>query len=129
MRYLFFYLPFLFSYNLYSQLSFKEVSHSNNFNHTFFSETFGGAGLSFVDFDNDGLDDITIPSNQEKKVYFFKNNGNGFDQININIEISGDVKQIIWVDYDNDYDNDLYLSSYNGINRLYENKGFLNFEI
>ena len=128
MRYLFFYLPFLFSYNLYSQLSFKEVSHSNNFNHTFFSETFGGAGLSFVDFDNDGLDDITIPSNQEKKVYFFKNNGNGFDQININIEISGDVKQIIWVDYDNDYDNDLYLSSYNGINRLYENKGFLNFE-
>lgn len=123
----FFSILFLISSNLYSQLLFEEVSKDLNFNHTFFSETFGGAGLSFVDFDNDGLDDLTIPANQEKKVYFFKNNGNSFDPINLNIQITSDVKQVIWIDFDNDFDNDLYISAYNGKNKLFENKGFLNF--
>ena len=33
----------------------------------------------------------------------------------------------MWIDYDNDNDKDLFLSSYNGKNKLFENKGFLNF--
>ena len=79
MRYL---LPLLFGFSsVYSQLRFEEVSSELNFNHTFFSQTFGGAGLSFVDFDNDGLDDITIPVNQDKTIYFYKNNGTKLDLI------------------------------------------------
>ena len=125
MRYL---LPLLFGFSsVYSQLRFEEVSSELNFNHTFFSPTFGGAGLSFVDFDNDGLDDITIPVNQDKTIYFFKNNGTKLDLIYVDIDINEDVKQVIWIDFDNDSDMDLYYSSYNGTNKLFENKGYLNF--
>ena len=122
-----FLILFTFS-TCFSQLRFEEISSEYNFNHTFFSQTFGGAGLSFVDFDGDGLDDITIPVNQEKTVYFYKNLGNRLELIPVNIQINEDVKQVMWVDYDNDLDMDFYYSSYNGVNRLFENKGFLNFE-
>ena len=110
----------------YSQLSFKDVSSSLSFNHTYFSGI-SGAGVSFVDFDNDGLDDISIPTNDNSGLYIYKNNLTYLSHFNINIDYPYQTKQILWIDFDNDNDKDLYLTSYDGINKLFQNNGFFNF--
>jgi hypothetical protein len=38
-----------------------------------------------------------------------------------------EAKQILWVDFDNDGDQDLFVASFNGVNRLYEQTGPLEF--
>ena len=40
---------------------------------------------------------------------------------------TSDTKQVIWVDYDNDGDMDLFATSLNGINKFYKNNGDMNF--
>ena len=79
-------LPFLiFNFILfssYSQLSFKDVSSSLGFNHSYFSGI-SGAGLSFVDFNNDGLDDISIPTNDASGLNIFINNLTHLSQVDI----------------------------------------------
>ena len=65
---------FIYKFSVFSQLYFNEVSSSVDFNHTYFQGV-SGAGVSFVDFDNDGLDDISIPTNDYSALLFFKNNG------------------------------------------------------
>ena len=98
--------------NLFSQLYFNEVSSFEDFNHTYFNGV-SGAGVSFVDFNQDGLDDISIPTNSENSILFFKNSNNKFELINLNIDFPYQAKQILWIDYDNDYDKDLYVTSFN----------------
>ena len=112
--------------NLFSQLYFNEVSSFEDFNHTYFNGV-SGAGVSFVDFNQDGLDDISIPTNSENSILFFKNSNNKFELINLNIDFPYQAKQILWIDYDNDHDKDLYVTSFNGRNKLFQNQGFLYF--
>ena len=112
--------------NLFSQLYFNEVSSFEDFNHTYFNGV-SGAGVSFVDFNQDGLDDISIPTNSENSILFFKNSNNKFELINLNIDFPYQAKQILWIDYDNDYDKDLYVTSFNGKNKLFQNQGSLYF--
>ena len=112
---------------IYSQINFNEVSNELNFNHFYFDGV-SGAGVSFVDFDNDGYDDISIPTNDDISILFFKNNGINLSPINLNIIFPYQAKQILWIDFDNDFDNDLYITSFNGKNKLFRNNGFLEFE-
>ena len=118
---------FIYKFSVFSQLYFNEVSSSVDFNHTYFQGV-SGAGVSFVDFDNDGLDDISIPTNDYNVLLFFKNNGDKFSSIDLKINFPYQAKQVLWIDYDNDYDKDLYITSFNGKNKLYQNNGFMNFE-
>ena len=118
---------FVYKFSVFSQLYFNEVSSSVDFNHTYFQGV-SGAGVSFVDFDNDGLDDISIPTNDYNVLLFFKNNGDKFSSIDLKINFPYQAKQVLWIDYDNDYDKDLYITSFNGKNKLYQNNGFMNFE-
>ena len=108
----------------YSQLSFKEVSSSLGFNHSYFSGI-SGAGVSFVDFNNDGIDDISIPTNDASGLNIYINNITHLSQVNIDINYPYQTKQILWIDFDNDNDKDLYLTSYGGKNKLFQNNGFL----
>jgi hypothetical protein len=87
-----------------------------------------GNGISFFDYNNDGWDDITLPSEAGEPIRFFKNvNGNFVeDFINIPSNIS-QHKQVNWVDFDNDGDKDLYVTSNASGNKLYRNDGSLNF--
>ena len=110
----------------YSQLSFKEVSSSLGFNHSYFSGI-SGAGVSFVDFNNDGIDDISIPTNDASGLNIYINNITHLSQVNIDINYPYQTKQILWIDFDNDNDKDLYLTSYGGKNKLFQNNGFFNF--
>jgi len=85
-------------------------------------------GLSFYDFDNDGWDDITIGGKSSTQpLRFYKNVGGTFEEQFYNISISGHVKQVIWVDYDNDGDNDFFVAIENERNKLFNNDGDFNF--
>jgi len=87
-----------------------------------------GNGVSFVDFDQDGWDDLTIGTPRGKFIDFYKNEGGRFKRIFPLVTHRDEAKQINWVDFDNDGDLDLFVASYAGPNRLYENIGDLQFE-
>lgn len=105
---------------------YQDVALSQGIDHTFDNNT-SGSGVSFVDFDGDGYDDITLGTNDDDIVHFYKNTGFGFERIDIGISLQENTKSIIWVDYDNDGDKDLYISGYSSPNRLFQNLGDMNF--
>ncbi len=115
-------------------LSFIKIGFAQSFQEVAFSEGVTGscgfchfgAGLSFMDFNGDGLDDLTFATASGYNVKFYQNNGAGFTEITAPITNTGDNKAIIWVDFDNDGDNDLYVTNFADQNRLYENDGSLN---
>ena len=94
-----------------------------------------GAGLDsptqtagWADYDNDGdldlyvgnetTDDVAFPS------HLFRNEGDGtFVEVGAAAGVTNDrwTKSIIWGDYDNDGFEDLFVSNYHGLNRLYRN--------
>lgn len=87
-----------------------------------------GGGISFVDFNQDGLDDLTLATGIDEPIQFYQNNGTSFNLIPPLVPNTDQVKHILWVDFDNDADLDLYIASHDSPNRLYENKGNLSFE-
>jgi ASPIC/UnbV protein/VCBS repeat protein/type IX secretion system substrate protein len=112
--------------SIYSQISFQDQASELGVNLTYGKSTLGG-GVSFVDFDGDGWDDITLSSEEDKEIYFFKNNQGTFSRVNLGITDTFETKQILWVDYDNDGDKDLFVTSITGLNKFYENNGNLVF--
>ncbi|MCB0761601.1 MAG: VCBS repeat-containing protein [Flavobacteriales bacterium] len=92
------------------------ISHSND------ASAYWGAGVSFADFNDDGLDDISICQKGQPPL-FFQNNGNGFDPISNWVIIASEVKSLSWVDFDNDGDKDLFLTCYNAPYHLYRRDG------
>lgn len=90
--------------------------------------TYLGNGVTFFDFDADGWDDLTINTEDGQSIRFFKNNNGDFTEIFPNLpSFDYQTKQVNWVDFDNDGDKDLFVTSdYEG-NRLFENTGEMNF--
>jgi hypothetical protein len=83
-----------------------------------------GNGSSVYDFDNDGWDDITLASSING-IKFYRNLGDGtFELLDLVVSFFGDPKSVIWVDYDNDADNDLLVSGFQNV-RLFNNSGDL----
>lgn len=85
-----------------------------------------GSGMSFYDFDQDGWDDLTI-GQVDSDPLFFRNNEGAFEAIDLGISNFGEIKQIIWVDIDNDGDMDLFIGKFLSASRLYRNDGELAF--
>ena len=83
-------------------------------------------GMSFYDFDEDGWDDLTFPTNSDS-IVFYRNVNGSFQQIESYIVAIGAVREIVWVDYDNDLDLDICISYHDKGIRLYENDGLYNF--
>jgi len=88
--------------------------------------SFGGAGISFYDFDHDGWDDLSIPSNAQSP-RFYRNNGNGTMTYSEYFFQIGQVKHITWVDYDNDGDEDIFMTRFQSSPLLLQNDGNFNF--
>ncbi|MFT6354260.1 MAG: WD40 repeat protein, partial [Cryomorphaceae bacterium] len=82
----------------------------------------GGPGVSSIDFDQDGDDDLTLGNNGT--VFFYQNNEGQFQLIDLDIETPpGEIRGVMWTDINNDGNLDLLISSYNGEIRLYKNIG------
>ena len=111
----------------------------NNGNGTFTDVTFD-AGLGEVhyptqtatwgDYDNDGNLDLYIGNESYKALnapcQLFHNNGDGtFTDVaaDANVQNHGFTKAVIWGDYNGDRWPDLYVSNFEGANRLYHNNG------
>lgn len=113
--------------NLSAQV-FTNSATSLGINHTYNSTVHWGAGVSFFDFDNDGWDDITL-LREADSAYFYKNMGGYFQLLPSYVYIPGRSTQLIWVDYDNDGDYDIFVTSF-GVDmcRLYRNNGNMQFQ-
>ncbi len=85
-----------------------------------------GSGMSFYDFNNDGLDDLSFTMTNDS-LRFYKNTGSGFELQPSFAYGDGESKHVLWVDYDNDGDLDFLLTINNGRYILYQNDSNLNF--
>lgn len=110
-----------------AQISFEESAFSMGVNSSYGLSYLGG-GVSFWDFDNDGLDDITFATTEGEETYFYRNEGSKFSRVDLGINDTFETKQVLWVDYDNDGDYDFFATSISGLNKLYENNGNLIFK-
>lgn len=111
---------------IHSQVSFTESSADLNVNANYGFGTFGG-GVSFVDFNNDGWDDLSYASQDGDLIRFFVNDHGTYQEVDLGIPISGETKQINWVDIDNDGDKDLFATTPTGNVYLYEQTASLTF--
>jgi hypothetical protein len=109
-----------------AQILFEDKAFDLGINITGTASTQLG-GVSFYDYDNDGWDDLTFASKENFPVRFFKNNSGTFVEEMFNITIPNHSKQVLWVDYDNDGDNDLFVTRVDASNKLYNNDGNFNF--
>ena len=108
-------------------------------NYSYYSDTVGihykyetpsdyGGGISWADFDGDGWDDFSFGSPGGEPLHIYKNvGGNLILQSSIPFADSGAARCLIWVDYDNDADKDLYVTHEYSANKLYRNDGNWNF--
>lgn len=111
---------------LYSQIYFQDRASVLGLNLST-GNTYLGNGVSFFDYNQDGWDDITLATGADDKVRFFKNVfGSFFEEFLLDVPIY-QSKQINWVDFDNDGDYDLFVTSDTNGNRLYQNDGNFNF--
>lgn len=88
----------------------------------------GGGSVSFVDFNDDGFDDLTFATNAGSEILFYQNTGDNFTLIQPGyISNTCEARLVVWVDYDNDGDRDIFVTCYDDVNSLYENDGNMNF--
>jgi hypothetical protein len=122
-----FILFLIFSNLSNAQLAFEDVATQVGVNYSYGDSEYGG-GVSFADFNNDGWDDITYATEDGAQLYFFENNNGVFNLVTLNgISNTYKTKQVIWIDYDNDGDKDLFVTAIEGINEFYRNDGGMNF--
>jgi hypothetical protein len=86
------------------------------------SYSYFGAGTSFYDFNKDGLDDITVCST-DSGAQVFENAGDHFVERFYFAELLGELKHAVWVDFDNDGDNDFFVTRMNDKPYLLRNEG------
>jgi hypothetical protein len=87
---------------------------------------YNGSGLSCADFNQDGLDDVTLCS-RNAPVKFYINQG-GYFVLDTLVDHQGEVKAALWADIENDHDQDLLITTFEGYCKLYKNLGNLEFE-
>ncbi len=116
---------------IYSQVfgQFQDQSQYLNINSSV-ATTYNGNGLSFYDFNQDGIDDITIARGNLEPVFLINDGVNlvpaPFSIPNVD---SKQIMMIMWVDYDNDGDLDVFITKMFGPVELWKNDGSFNFTL
>ena len=85
-----------------------------------------GGGVSFVDFNGDGMDDLSLATGNTAPLEFYVNMNGEYEHVSLPITNEFDARSILWIDFDNDGDKDLFTTSYRS-NLLYRNDGGLTF--
>ncbi len=111
----------ILSRNLLHAQTYEDVALEKGIDHIFGLGSTGG-GVSFHDFDGDGWDDITLATERGRPIYFYKNNQGMFEHLEALVNNLCESKQVLWIDYDNDGDKDLFVTCYEDVNRLYNNQ-------
>jgi len=128
----FFFLLIFISFfcpNFVAQIQFNEEAILLGCSNSSYGLGTLGGGISFFDFDKDGWDDLTVSSETGDPVRFYKNNTGVFSQIAlVSFDPLFETKTVQWVDFDNDDDYDLFVTSYSDSNILYENVGNMTFD-
>ncbi len=115
----------LFSINSIAQ-PFQEVSQQVGINVIYGWDGLTSGGVSFVDFNMDGWDDLTFTTSAGDSIHFYQNNKNGtFTKLSSLVPETGWARGILWADFDNDGDRDFFIANEGSPNHLYENKGNL----
>lgn len=81
-----------------------------------------GGGISLADFDGDGIDDVTLCQNGSAPL-FIKGGIDVFESASMPWSTIGEIKQLTWVDFDNDGDRDLSLTGLEMPVHLFERVG------
>lgn len=100
---------------------FTNVTALMPFNDQLSSSAFYGAGITVIDLDNDGWDDVVVPRMNQSAVWYH-NVGGVFVRQEL-IPSSADVKSIIFSDADRDGDYDAAVISRNSSYKFFENEG------
>lgn len=83
-----------------------------------------GTGISFYDFNQDGLDDVSITGSTDNSTRFYISLGDTLVQASVQIDLNIFFNtSVLWVDYDNDHDLDLSATHDGGPTMLFENDG------
>lgn len=109
-----------------AQPLFVEVAAAKNIVHDYGLSVPSG-GVSFCDFNGDGWDDLTLATIGGSTIDFYQNKEGVFEKIPALVPDETFQGQVLWVDYDNDGDKDLFMASRGEVNRLYRNDGDLSF--
>jgi hypothetical protein len=86
---------------------------------------YGAAGVSAVDYDGDGWDDLFFADGAAARLYRSQGDGtfrDATEAAGLPTDLTG-VNVGLFVDLDNDGDRDLFLGVFTGPNRLYRNEG------
>ena len=86
-----------------------------------------GAAISTADWNDDGWPDITLGNTSGSLRTFVNNEGTGFDMIGLPWNMGSEVKAVIWIDLDNDGDDDLFVQESSGKCGLLRNDGNMSF--
>ena len=85
-----------------------------------------GNGVSFFDVDEDGWDDLTVCV-AGAPTRFYRNNSGSFVLHSVFFN-DQETKACVWLDIDEDGDNDLFVSRFNASHQVFLNQGELVFE-
>lgn len=116
-------------FSAFSQsLSFTEVSSEYGLNYSYTGFAYG-MGVSFMDFDQDGLDDISFGGTSTESAFFYRSTGDSLETVSIpSVNLTNSItKCLLWVDVDNDGDLDLNANNLGSYNRLFRNNGNMTF--
>ncbi len=110
----------------FGQINFVNQADSVGVNHSY-GVGYSGGGVSLVDINNDGWDDLTLATQDGDNLQIYLNDNGHFILQPDLIDNTTQAKQVLWVDFDNDGDKDLFVACFDGVNRLYENDGNMQF--
>lgn len=95
------------------------------------TDAFFSRCVNWVDYDNDGDQDLFVTNENDQHENLYRNNGNGaFTKITTGALVGdgGKTMSASWGDYDNDGDPDVFLANDQGNDALFRNDGSGNFE-
>ncbi|MFT5245394.1 MAG: hypothetical protein ACI9RU_001120 [Litorivivens sp.] len=111
----------LLCYTACSAQTYQDVLPDWNINVSFAIGEYGG-GVSLVDWNGDGLDDMSVCQNGSDPK-FFQNVSGVLVEVEPFFSNDDELKQMNWVDFDNDGDKDLSVTTYLQPTRLFRNDG------